>query len=136
MSESNKAVLRSVLEAHANGDVSPMRSLLDPGFISTVHAPRELFRSGGQREGIANAIVTMSQVSTDFTIHGHQVQELVEEGDVIWVRGVLDVTSRETSKRVAFPIAGRWQFKDGRALSAEWYFDSVALASELGIDPK
>ena len=134
MSGSNKAVLRQVLEAHANGDLSPMRSLLDPGFVSTVHAPHELFRSGGQREGVANAIVTMSQVSTDFTIHDHQINELVEEGDVIWVRGVLDVTSRGTSKRAAFPLAGRWQFKDGKALSAEWYFDSVALASELGID--
>jgi len=136
MSGSNKDALRKVLEAHASGDVDPMRSLLDPGFVSTVHAPRELFRSGGKREGVANAIVTMSQVSTDFTIHNHQIQELVEEGDVIWVRGVLDVTSRETTKRVAFPIAGRWQFKDGKALSAEWYFDSVTLASELGVDSK
>ena len=130
---SNRPALRNALEAHARGEIEPMRALLDQDFVSDIHGPAELFRSGGHREGFTNAIATVSEIATDFTIHSHQIEEFVEDGEIIWVRGTLDVTSHKTSRRAAFPIAGRWRFRNGKALSAEWYFDSAAVASELGL---
>lgn len=131
--KSNKRALRHALEAHAKGEVGPMRAILGEDFVSEIHAPKKLFRMGGERKGFANAIVTLSQVSADYTIHQHDIHELAEDGEIVWVRGVLDVTSHKTSKRAAFAIASRWQFREGKARLAEWYFDSAAVAAHLGL---
>jgi hypothetical protein len=130
---SNKAALRLALEGHARGEIEAMRALLAPSFVSEIHGPGEIFRGGGRREGIVNAIATISEIATEYTIRSHRILELVEEADIIWVRGILDVKLNRSAETLAFPIAGRWQFQDGKALSAEWYFDSARVAAELGL---
>ena len=133
---SNKLALRNALEAHARGEIEPMRALLDQDFISEIHGPAELFRWAGHREGITNAIATVSEIATEYTIHSHRIVEFVEEGEIVWVRGILDVSSHKTLRQATFPLAGRWCFRDGKALSAEWYFDSAMLASKLGLEDR
>ena len=132
----NKEALRHILAAYAVGDQGPALARLDDNFVWTVSALPGHFRFGGTRRGRAGAIETLSLIAADYTIHRYEVVEMVAEGDVIWTLSKVQASQRRSGKDIFFMIAGRWQFRDGKILSATEHFDSASVLAQQGDIPE
>ena len=129
----NKATVRRVLAAYGEGDIAPLRALLDPELVYHSHSPKELFRYGGRHEGLAGGIVALAALASDYTIHHIEIHEVVAEGDVVWVAMDMDRTDRRVDVRLVVHVAARWEFRDGRIVSVEEYWDTADVALKQGL---
>jgi ketosteroid isomerase-like protein len=129
----NKEAIRRVLTAYSEGDFAPLRALLDPGIVYQSHSPKGIFRFGGRHEGMADAVVALSALASDYTVHHIQLREMVGEGDVVWVTMDMDYTERRTGVRLVIPVAARWEFRDGRIVSIGEFWDTVDVALKHGL---
>ena len=126
--KANKATVRRVLSAYGEGNIAPLRDLLDPEVIYHSNSPKELFRFGGRHQGLAAGIVALSALASDYTIHHIAVHDLVAEGDVVWVTMDMDRTDRRNKLRLVVRVAARWEFRNGRIVSVEEYWDTADVA--------
>jgi ketosteroid isomerase-like protein len=131
--ESNKAILERVLKAYSEGDVAPLREAADPSVVYHSHAAKEIFRFGGRHEGFANAVAAMSSIASGYAIHSYRIRELIGDGDIVWSLADVEATERRKKRQVKMTLAARWQFRDGRIVFVEDYFDSARMALEQGL---
>jgi ketosteroid isomerase-like protein len=132
-SETNKARLRRALAAYSEGDIGPLREMVDPDVVYHSHSPHTLFRFGGRHEGFANAIAAMAAMASDYSIHSYRVGDLTAEGDVVWSVAEIDATYRRSKARFKIALAVRWQFRSGRIVGVEEYFDTAEGALKQGL---
>jgi ketosteroid isomerase-like protein len=123
-SDANKDLLRRILIAYGEGDLAPMRAALDPDVVYFSHGPQEFFRFGGRHEGFGDTIAALSAIASDYAVHRYQIRELIGEGEIVWLTAEVDATDRRRKTRLKITLAARWQFKGGRVISVEEYFDS------------
>ena len=131
--DGNKARLRRALAAYSEGDVGPLREMVDPDVVYHSHSPHSLFRSGGRHEGIADALAAMSALASDYAIHSYRVRDLVGEADIVWSIAEIDVTYRRKRARFKITLAVRWEFRDGHIVGVEEFFDSGTAALKQGL---
>ena len=129
----NKESIRSALSAYSEGDFGPLRALLDAGIVYQSRSPKKIFRFGGRHEGMADAVVALAALASDYTIHHIEIRDMVGEGDVVWVTNDIDYTERRTGVRLVVPVAARWEFRDGRIVSIEEFWDTADVALKHGL---
>ncbi|MEI9996102.1 MAG: nuclear transport factor 2 family protein [Rhizomicrobium sp.] len=126
--EANKDAMRRALKAYGEGDFQPVLQLLHRDVVWTTQAPSALFRFGGVHHGHVEAVIGVSTIATDYTLHRYEIAEMIGEGDVVWMNARLDVTERKSGKHFGVALASRWEFRDGKAIGLTEYFDSATVA--------
>lgn len=131
-SDANKALVRRILSAYAEGDLAPLREVLDPGVVYHSHSPAEFFRFGGRHDGLASGVAALSSIASDYTIHSLMVSEVIGEGDVVWATTDVNYTERRSKVRMSIRVVSRWEVKKGRVIAVDEYFDTAEAALKQG----
>jgi len=134
--EANKAILRRILAAYAQGDFDPVFAVLDENIEWSSHSLAGHYRFGGRRTGRAGVLEALAMIATDFSIDRYDVREMIGEGNVVWVTSQLHVTERNSGKPLVFPLVGRWEFREGKIISCSEFFDTAAVLHQQGRLPK
>jgi ketosteroid isomerase-like protein len=60
------------------------------------------------------------------------VRELTGDGDVVWALSDVTLSEHKSGKRAEIRLANRWQFRDGKIVSCNEFFDSAGVLTALG----
>jgi ketosteroid isomerase-like protein len=122
----NKALVKKIVDAYSHSDIAPLYETADDTIVWTSHGPAQLSRFGGRHEGRMNALAALSAIAAENAMHRYDIIEMVAEGEVVWLRGNIEVTDRQSGIRFSFEIASRWQFRGGRLIACTEFYDSAS----------
>jgi ketosteroid isomerase-like protein len=57
---------------------------------------------------------------------------MIGEGDVVWIEARLETTRRRDRTQHSIDVAARWQFREGRIVRIDEYYDSASLLMREG----
>jgi ketosteroid isomerase-like protein len=130
--EANKKVLERILRAYGEGDLERVVSSFDENVVWMVHTLPGHYRFGGPRRGHLGMSEVWAMLATYFTMERYDPLEVVGEGDVCWATNELTVLVRRSGKRVLLRLVNRWEFKDGKVIKCDEYFDTAATLVQQG----
>jgi len=130
--EANKKVLERILRAYSEGDLERVVSSFDENVVWMVHTLPGHYRFGGPRRGHLGMSEVWAMLATYFTMERYESHEIVGEDDVLWSTNELTVLVRNTGKRVLLRLVNRWQFKDGKVVQCDEYFDTAGALVQQG----
>jgi ketosteroid isomerase-like protein len=130
--EFNKAVLARILKAYALADLAPLMGALHDDIAWTSNALPGHYRFGGRRQGRAGVIEALSMIASDYAIYRYDVRDLIGEGEIVWALCELEVGARGTQQSVALLLGSRWEFRDGKIISCQEFFDTAGTLAQLG----
>jgi len=128
----NKALVRRVLSAYGQSDLSPLLEVIDPDVVWVSQSPSAHYPFGGKHAGRAGVLAAMSKLAMEYQLHRYDVVELVGEGEVVWMTASVEFTHRRSKTRMSFPLVSRWQIRDGKVMSLTEYYDSASLLLQEG----
>jgi ketosteroid isomerase-like protein len=128
----NKALVRRVLGAYAQSDLSPFLEAIDADMVWTVQAPAGSYGFAGRHLGRAGVLAGMGKIATDYQLNRYHVVELVAEDDVVWMSAEVDFTHRKSGTQLSFPMVSRWQFRNGKVAALTEFYDSASLLIQEG----
>lgn len=123
----NKALVRRILEAYAQADLSPFLEAIHPDIVWSSSAPQAHYGFAGPHCGRAGVLAGMAKIATEYQLNGYDVKELIAEGDVVWMTAAVDFVHRKSGQRMQFPLVSRWHIVDGKIRSLTEFFDSATL---------
>lgn len=126
------ALIRGVVRAYAQGDMTPLLAAASEGVVWSSNAPKASFRFGGRFSGHLGMKEAVSLIASDFDLLRYEAREMIGDGDVVWLSNDLDVLERKTRSRIQFELVNRWQFQDGKLVAYSEYFDSAGVLFKLG----
>lgn len=124
--DANKRILERILRAYSEGDLERVVSSFDENVVWMVHTLPGHYRFGGPRRGHLGMSEVWAMIATYFTMERYESREIVGEGDVLWSTNELTVLVRKSGKRVLLRLINRWEFKDGKVIACDEYFDTAA----------
>ncbi|HEY1707604.1 MAG TPA: nuclear transport factor 2 family protein [Rhizomicrobium sp.] len=129
--ETNRRLLERILKAYGEGDLERVVSWIDDNVTWMVHTLPGHYRFGGPRRGHLGMSEVWAMIATYFTMERYDSREIVGEGDVLWSTNELTVLVRKSGKRVMLRLVNRWEFRDGKVIFCDEYFDTAgALAQQ------
>ncbi len=128
--EANKKVLTRILRAYSEGDLERVVSSFDESVVWMVHTVPGHYRFGGPRRGHLGMSEVWAMLATYFTMERYESREMVGEGDIVWSTNELTVLVRRSGKRVLLRLVNRWQFKDGKVIACDEYFDTAGTLAQ------
>lgn len=131
MSAENVALVRSVYENFAKGDIPAVLGALDPD-VEWVESPQEFLPHRGTHRGPAEVAAKVFQMVVDnFDDFAVVPERLHDAGDVVVVEGRAVGTTKSGAVLDA-PAAWVWTVRDGKATSNRNYHDTDAWRVALG----
>jgi hypothetical protein len=128
----NKAALTRIITAYGLNDVGPMLDSLHDDIVWVSNGPMPLLRFAGKHVGRNNAVAGLSMMATDYALHSYHIVEMVGEGDVVWMQARLETTRRGDGTQHTIAVANRWQFREGRIVRIDEFYDSASLLLREG----
>ena len=128
--ETNRRLLERILKAYGEGDLERVVSWVDDEVVWVVHTLPGHYRFGGPRRGHLGMSEVWAMIATYFTMERYESLEIVGEGDVLWSTNELTVLVRKSGKRVMLRLVNRWQFKDGKVVFCDEYFDTAGTLAQ------
>jgi len=128
----NKATVTRVLKAYAQGDLAPLFEAIADDVEWTSNTVSENYRFGGRRTGRAGVLEALSLIAVDYAVRRYELKEVTAEGDTIWSYVDAEFMHRRTNKPIAFVLASRWKFRDGKIVAFEEFFDTAAVLEQEG----
>ncbi len=128
----NKALIQHVLKAYAQSDLGPLLEAIHPDIVWISQAPTAYYGFGGRHDGRAGTLAAMAKIATAYQLNHYQIEELIGEGDVVWMTARVDFTHRASGTQMTFPLVGRWQFQDDKVITVTEYYDSASLLLQEG----
>ncbi len=135
MSQENKALVRSFLDAFVAGDVEYVGSLLAPEYVDHNPFPG----TEGDAEGTKQLVTTMHNSFSDM---GMTVEDQIAEGDKVVTRW--SATGTHSGELMGIPASGNSVKVEGYAIDRisegkiveHWeLFDNLAMMQQIGAIP-
>lgn len=136
MSEENKAIIQSAVEAFNQGDIEAVDRLFAPDYVD--HDPSRASLPSGP-ESVRQAWSMLRAAFPDFRV---TVDDMIAEGDRVAVRGVASGTHRgelmgipPTGKRVRVALIDINHIENGRLVERWGETDMLGMMRQLGAIP-
>jgi len=129
--EENKAIVRKVVEALNNGDLALLDEFVAPDFIDHAHRTRNL-------EEYKQYII---MVRKGFPDYNETIEDIIAEGDKVWVRYKFTGTHKgeyrrlaPTGKKVTFTAVAVWRIVEGKIVEKESaLYNVLDFYKQLGV---
>jgi uncharacterized protein len=130
------ALVRSVYEAFAKGDVRTVLGLLSDK-VEWNEAEHFPYWPGGPIVG-PQAVLTgvFARIPGDFDGFTVHVRRLVGAGDTVLAEVRYRATAKATGRRLDAQVAHVWDVRDGKIARFQQYADTWHIAQVTGITPK
>lgn len=130
------ALVRSVYEAFAKGDVQTVLGLLSDK-VEWNEAEHFPYWPGGPIVG-PQAVLTgvFARIPGDFDGFTVDVRRLVGTGDTVLAEVRYRATAKATGRRLDAQVAHVWDVRDGKIARFQQYADTWHIAQVTGITPK
>jgi uncharacterized protein len=132
MSQENIAVVRSLYEAFARGDVPTVLA----GFDENIEwNEAEGTPYGGQYHGPqAVAENVFGPITSDFDNFSVAPEEILADGDRVVALLTYRGTAKESGKELEMPAAHAWKLRDGKIVRFRQLVDSATLNAALAVE--
>lgn len=137
MSENTTSFRRFMEEVLVGGDVDLVDELADPKFVEHEELPPGVPQG---REGIKGFVQLYHQGFSDI---GAEIQDMVEDGDTVWVRWTMRGTHTgeflgipPTNKAFEITVIDIVRFQDGKAVEHWGVTDTARMLTQLGVMPE
>ncbi len=133
----NKQIVRRLAMAFNKANYAEVDALVAPDFV--LH-PSPMVPNGVKGpEGFKQLCRDVRSAMPDAY---HPIDHLLGEGDLVVIHLIFQGTFvnayngiAPTGQRIAYGMVNFWRIKDGKAVEAWWYMDSLDLEQQLGILP-
>ena len=131
--DENRATLEAVYAAFFRGDLEGWLSFFDE---SSVFWEADSLPYGGVARGREGARATVMKMVDSWDDVAFDVEEMVASEQRVIAYGTFTGTGKATGKRVSFPLAEMWMFRNGKVAELKAIYGDTALAAAaLGHDP-
>ncbi len=132
MSKENVALIKSIYEAFANGDVPGVLGRMAPGIVwneaeSFPYADRNPYVGP---EAVASGV--FARIGTEWDGFAVMPEEFLDAGDTIVVLGRYLGSYKATGKAQRTQMVHVWRVKDGKAAGFQQYADTLQVARVIG----
>ena len=130
------AVVRSVYEAFASGDVRGVLDLMDDE-VEWNEAEHFTYWTGGPFIGPQQVLENVfAKIGRDFDGFTVQVGRLVGYGDTVLSEGRYCGTARGSGKHLNVQMAHVWDVRDGKIVRFQQYVDTWQVARVTDVRPR
>ena len=128
MSQANVAVIQSIYDGFATGDVAAVFGAMQPDMVWN-EAENFPYADGNPYVG-AEAIGAgvFGRIGAEWDGFTVTLDELLDAGDAVIALGRYAGTYRATGKRIDAQLAHVWRLRDGKAASFQQYVDTLQVA--------
>lgn len=132
----NAALIKSIYDAFAKGDVPTVLGAMDPK-IEWNEAEHFTYWNGGPFVG-PDAIVAgvFARLGEDFDGFGVSVQRIVNGGDTVLAEVRYRGTVKKTGKAIDLQAAHVWDVRNGKIVKFQQYADTWQTAQVTGVTPR
>jgi ketosteroid isomerase-like protein len=126
----NKSALRKALNAYKDSP-DKFLALADPKIVWTQNAPKGYYPFAGTHRGRDAVFKVLGRIAGVYKFKSWKVVDIVAEGDNIWT-ACEAVFIAPSNKPVKFTLAGRWTFRNGKAVRYVEFFDTASALIQEG----
>jgi ketosteroid isomerase-like protein len=129
--ERTRAVIRSVYEAYAAGDLDRLAPALSEEVDWAILAPEYLFGFAGERRGREAVMATLREIRRLHDILSYEPQVVLADGSEACVYSICRVRDRESGREAVVEICDLMRLERGRIIWFREFIDPVKAAVAL-----
>lgn len=131
MSQANVAVIQSIYDGFAAGDVAAVFGAMQPDMVWN-EAENFPYADGNPYVG-AEAIGAgvFGRIGAEWDVFTVTIAEMLDAGDAVIALGRYAGTYKATGKRIDAQLAHVWRLRDGKAASFQQYVDTLQVARAI-----
>lgn len=130
--EANKTIVRRIIEAINQQNLASLDALVAPDFV--YHTATQ------QLQGLGRMKQLVEEELKGFPDLCVTIEDLIAEGDTVWVRLTETVTHTgdfrglaPTGKKLTYAAVAIWRILDGRVVEGWGVYDQLEFLKELGV---
>lgn len=123
----NLALIQSVYEAFAKGDIPAILAMMDPAIEWISGGSRDDFPTLGERHGVEGAASFFRDVAQHGEFTSFEPREILPSGEKVMVLGHYGITAKATGKHFESDWVHAFTIKGGKCVKFQEFTDTAAF---------
>jgi len=133
MSQANVAVIQSIYDGFAAGDVTAVFGAMQPDMVWN-EAENFPYADGNPYVGAAAiGAGVFARLGSEWDGFTARIDELLDAGDTVIALGRYGGSYKATGQRIDAQLAHVWRLRDGKAASFQQYVDTLQVARAVSV---